>query len=268
MIAEALAAACAEPAVLARLGGPLGAAARAASARLAAAGPGRRALRAAWAAAARAPVPPGLRGAHPSWIEAALAELPPRARVDLAAGGWSADGAPRGEGGAVAVWLARWACAELPPLPAARAPGGGPPAALAEAVALGGAELARWLAEIGADQLALAVGAAGPAALASAARVVGPALDRAAARVADPPRAGALGPQRAALARCAGGLAAGALAVIGARALAPHTDALSRRQLAVRLPLPLGRAVAAALAAHAADPRVEAPRWEALGAAW
>src|SRR5688572_16987179 len=110
VVARALAAACGDRidrAVLDRLGGTLGAAARRAVDELATLQPMVRVeRRATWAAIARAPVPSGIRGAHPSWIEAALVELPPRARAGL--------------GGAtdpVAVWLARWACAEIPPLP-------------------------------------------------------------------------------------------------------------------------------------------------------
>lgn len=265
-LGEALAAACDDPAVLARLGGPLGAAARSAHARHAAlerAGKleERRRLRAQWAAAARAPVPPGLRGVHPSWIEAALADLPARTRADLARGGLGDDGGfdP------VAVWLVRWACAELPPLPAADL--AGPPASLDEAVRLRADDLASWLAEVGADQLALAIGAAGAAGregLAAAAQIVGDRLLRAAARIVAPPRAGALGPARAAIVRCRVALDDRALLVIGARAIAPHTDALARRQLAVRLPRPLGLAVEVALEAFARVPVEQAPSWRAL----
>src|SRR5512140_2383302 len=103
VVAGALAAACRDPDVLARLAGPLGAAARAA---IPAASD--RAARVRWAAAARAPVPAGLRGVHPSWIEAGLAGLPARARAAVASGG----------GDAVDTWLARWATASIPPMPA------------------------------------------------------------------------------------------------------------------------------------------------------
>ncbi|HEX7843877.1 MAG TPA: hypothetical protein VF469_40660, partial [Kofleriaceae bacterium] len=75
-MAEALAAACGDRDVLARLGGPLGAAARAEGTVLP-----DRATRIRRMAIARAAVPEGMRGVHPSWIEAALAELPPRART-------------------------------------------------------------------------------------------------------------------------------------------------------------------------------------------
>jgi len=266
VLGEALAAACADRAVLARLGGRLGEAARAALDRLERADrvgrpEVRRALRAQWAAVARAPVPVGLRGVHPTWIEAALADLPARARNDLARGGV-------GEGGAfdpVAVWLVRWACAGLPPMPAADL--AGPPTSIDDAVRLRADDLAAWLAEVGADQLALAAGAAGPAAtaaLAGATRIVGERLPRAVARIGLPPRAGALGPVRAAIARCRVSLDDHALPVIGARSIAPYADLLARRQLAARLPRPLGLAVADALAAFAAAPSAQAPTWQAL----
>jgi hypothetical protein len=213
-------------------------------------------------------VPPGLRGVHPSWIEAALAELPARARSDLARGGVGAEDGPHaGSFDRVAVWLVRWACAGLPPMPAADLTG--PPASMDEAVRLRGDDLAAWLAEVGADQLALAFGAAGPTggqALAAAARIVGDRLTRAASRIGLPPRAGALGPVRAAIARCRVSLDDRALPVIGARAIAPHADLLARRQFAARLPRPLGLAVAAALAAFAAAPVAQAPAWRALAA--
>lgn len=263
-VAEALAAACGDPAVLARIGGPLGEAARAALGRMAReAGPeAQRALRAAWAAVAMAPVPAGLRGVHVSWIEAALAELPERARAELASGGASGDPA--------AVWLVRRACAGFPPMPAADAVG--PPRSLDEAVRLRGDDLMIWLAEVGADQLALALGAAGGDAVVAAARAMGaPAgtwLQRAAARIGVAPRAGALGPVRAAIGRCRVTLDERALLEIGARAIAPHVDALARRRLAVRLPRPIGLAVAAALAAFSGAPLDQAPAWRALAAAY
>src|SRR5262249_51969363 len=105
-------------------------------------------------------------------------------------------------------------------------------------------------------------------ALAAAARIVGDRLLRATARIATAPRAGALGPARAAVMRCRVALDDRALLVIGARSLAPYTDALSRRQLAVRLPRPLGLAVEAALEAFARAPAEQAPSWRAFGAAY
>lgn len=186
MIAEALALAGGE--LVALLGGPLGEAARAvrfASSR----------ERAELLARLRAPVPEGFRGAHASWIEAALAELPPRARAAVAAGG----GAP------VDVWLARWACAHIPPLPAVRAQ---QVRTLDDVIAL--PDPGEWLRAVGRVQLDYAMSLARPNA----------------------PRRDELGPARAVIARCRGG---DELA-IGARTIAPHTSALQRMQLAVRLP--------------------------------
>ncbi|MEO7731589.1 MAG: hypothetical protein ABIY55_11495 [Kofleriaceae bacterium] len=230
--------------MLARIGGPLGAAARDAMTGV------DRATRVRRAARATSPVPAGLRGVHPSWIEAGLAGLPARARAAVASGG----GAP------VETWLARWATATIPPMPAiseARV------TSLASALAVDAATLERWLAEVGADQLALALGAAGGGALEAAARVVGARLTAAAARIGEPPRAGALGSIRAAIARCRVTLDDRALVRIGARAIAAHVPALARRQLAHRLPRALGLVVEDELATA---PAADAPRWAALGA--
>ena len=225
MIGEALATACADRGVLARIGGPVGEAARAGAATLATLSErDRRLQRAMWAAIARAPVPPGIRGIDASWIEAALLDLPPRAR-DAVAGGNLDE---------VSVWLARWACAALPALPAID------PAAvpsLATATQLSGAALRAWLEDLGAEQLAFALG--DPRAIAGAAAIVGDRVLAAADRIAgDPAR---LGPRRAAIARCQVTLDDRALFTIGARTIAPRLDALTRRQLAHRVPRSLGR---------------------------
>jgi len=266
VIAEALAAACpgaAGAAILARIGGPLGEAARARARELAPlTEPARRARRAAWAAAVRTPVPRGIRGVDPSWIEAGLAALPARARADVANGGLDPAG----------VWLARWATASLAPLPADVLEQ--PPATLDELVRVRGDVLVEWLADVGADQLALALGAAGEgarraaiSALADRSRTTADRVARAAIRITAPPRAGALGPTRAAIARCKlPALDDDALVRIGARTLAPHTDTLVRRQLALRLPRPRGLAVLAELRAFAAHPLASAPAWAALAA--
>jgi hypothetical protein len=127
MIGEALAVAAHAlgadaAAVLARIGGAVGVAARAAAGELAALDPrAARRRRAEWAAIVRAPVPAGLRAIDPTWIEAALAELPPRARAAVAHAGGVATAGPTIEAGSAAesqrgsidVWLARTACAEL-----------------------------------------------------------------------------------------------------------------------------------------------------------
>lgn len=248
ILAGALAAACRDPDVLGRLAGPLGDAARAASAAC-----DDRAIRVRWAAAARTSVPAGLRGVHPSWIEAGLAGLPARARAAVASGG----------GDAVETWLARWATATIPPMPAITARR---VTSIDSAIRVDATTLEAWLAETGADQLALALGAAGGGAVAAAARIVGDRLIAAAARITAAPRAGALGPPRAAIARCRIALDDRALVLIGARAIAPYVEPLARLQLAHRLPRPLGLAAGDELAAAAKLASSDAPRWDALAA--
>ena len=246
VVACGLAAACADPDVLGRLGGPLGDAVRAAAAARA-----DRATRAAWGAHLRAPVPAGIRGAHASWIEAGLAGLPERARASVASGG----------GDAVDTWLARWATAAIPPLPAVTDARVTSPDSAARVDA---ATLEAWLADAGADQLALALGAAGGDAVAAAASVVGDRLRAAAARIAVAPRVGSLGPVRAAIARCRVELDDRALLRIGARAITPHLSALARLRIVHRLSRPLGLVIAAELASAARAGIGDAPRWEAL----
>ena len=225
MIGDALAAACADRGVLGRIGGPVGEAARAAAEALAALSDrDRRMQRAMSAATARAPVPPGIRGIDASWIEAALLDLPHRAREAVAGGKLDE----------VSVWLARWACAALPALPAID-PEAIP--ALDTMTRLSGAALRAWLEDIGAEQLAFALG--DPRAIAGAAAIIGDRVLAAADRIAvDPAR---LGPRRAAIARCQVTLDDHALFTIGVRTVAPRLDALTRRQLAHRLPRSLGR---------------------------
>jgi hypothetical protein len=247
VVARALAAACRDPEVLAKLGGALGEAARAALADA-----GDRKLRVKWALTARTPVPAGLRGVHGSWLEAGLAALPTRARAAVAAGGGTS---------AADAWLARWATASVPPMPPVSAP---QVTTVDSATRVDGASLARWLEAAGADQLAFALGAAGGGAIASAARVVGDRLHAAAARIASAPRAGALGSLRAAIARCRVALGDDALVCIGARAVAPYFDALARRRLVHRLPRARGLRVADELVAWAHATAGDVPRWEAL----
>jgi hypothetical protein len=256
VIGELLAAVCSDREVLARIGGRIGQAARAAAGELARLDTDEgRATRARIVAAARAPVPPGIRGVHASWIEAGLAELPDRARHALAQRSLEP----------VDVWLARWACAELPPLPPVD-PVLRAPRSLDEAIRLSGERLATWLVEVGADQLALALRPAGDNALVAVARTA-PRVAIAAERIARPPRAGALGPVRAAIQRCRDAPPRDdGLLVIGARSIAPHIDPIARRQLAVRLARPIGLAVLAELAAHAHAPLADAPAWSALAA--
>lgn len=248
VLAGALAAACRDPDVLARIAGPVGDAARAAIA----AAPDR-ATRARWSAIARAPVPAGLRGVHPSWIEAGLAGLPERARAAVASGG----------GDEVDVWLARWATASIPPMPAITA---ARVTSVDSATRVDAATLEAWLADNGADQLALALGAAGAGAVAAAARIVGERLLQAAARIGVAPRAGALGPTRAAIARCRVTLDDRALVRIGARAVAPYVDPLARLQIMHRLPRPLGLIIGDELMTSAHLAVADAPPWAALAA--
>ncbi len=258
MIGELLAASCDDADVLARIGGPIGEAARDAAAELAALpATEARAWRVRLIAALRSPIPPGMRGVHPTWIEVGLAELPARARDALAAGAPSR----------VDVWLVRWACAQLPPLPPID-PDLVTPRSIGEALRLSHAALVTWLANLGADQLAHALRAK-PDALEAIAATLGNGGARVASavrRIGAPPRAGELGATRDAIARCRGDARSDLLIRIGARALAPHTDPMTRRQLAVRLPHPLGLAIEGELSAHAATPLDHSPTWSALGA--
>jgi hypothetical protein len=248
VLAGALAAACRDRDVLAKIAGPLGDAARAASA-----GSPDHVTRARWATIARVPVPAGVRGAHPSWIEAGLAGLPLRARAAVAMGG----------GDDVDVWLARWVTASIPPMPAVTAVR---VSSVDSVTRVDAATLEGFLADAGADQLALALGAAGAGAVTAAARITGERLIRAAARITVAPRAGALGPARAAIARCGVTLDDRALVRIGARAIAPYVAPLARLQIVHRLPRPLGLVVGDELLAAAHAALADAPRWDALAA--
>lgn len=256
MIGEALAAAAVTTdvlgAALARIGGPIGDAARRAHAELTGLpAEARRTLRLRWAAAARAPVPSGVRGADPSWIEAGLRGLPPLARTAIATGAIDDRG----------VWLARWACAALPSLPAID-PRITTPVSIDEAVRMAAPALRAWLEAIGIDQLAFALG---PHA-AQAEAVLGARLAAAAIRIGQAPRAGQLGTRRGAIARARGELDELALLRIGARSIAPHAAGLAGRQLAVRLQRALGLVVQSEIAAHAGAPHAIVPTWLALGA--
>jgi len=232
-------------AVLSRLGGQLGHEARAAHAGLASSDrTERRQTRAAIKVATRSPVPAVLRTVHSTWIEAVLGELGERARTAVAA--------PTAD--AVDVWLARWATAALPPAMSAALL---PPIAEANDASV----VIAWLGRIGADQMAFALG--------DQAKAV-PALAPAIARIGKPPRAGELGPQRAAIARCRDVSLDDdfSFVIVACRALAPHLAAnqLARMQLILRLPRPVGLVVARELAAHAATSFDQCPSWSALDA--
>ena len=243
MIADAIAAACSDPDVLAHLGGPLGDAARAKAAELRRVpDPQRKQARALAAALVRAPLLTGLRGIHPTWIEAALDELPPRARADLANPSFDP----------ASVWLVRWVAASLAPMPAADLTR---PRSIHDVARMSGDAIIAWLARVGADQLAFAAGAPS--------RYVGADV---VTRIAQAPRAGKLGQRRAAIARCKVELDDNALVTIGARTLAPHTDAFVRRQLALRLPRTRGLAILFELERSAGDAIEASPAWDALAA--
>ena len=251
-LGRAVAAACGDRGVLARIGGALGVAARAEAAALAQLGASEaRTRRAVAAAAVRSPVPAGLRGIDASWIEAALAGLPPRARDALAAG----------PSDAIGVWLARWAAATLPALPSLE-PARARPTEVADVARLAPAAILAWLEEVGLDQLAFALGAHAPAAIAR----VGARLADAIARIGRAPRGGQLGPRRQAVARARrfGEPGGPRLVELGARALAPHLDAATARQLVHRLPRPVGLELLDELDAHRPTAGVDAPAWSAL----
>jgi len=236
--------------VLARIAGPIGEAARTAYDRLDAMEPEvRRDKRRTWSAASRAAIPPGLRGIDPTWIEAALAEVPAGARAALAAGASTE----------TEVWLARWACSSLPPMGVID-PKLVWPRELSDVSRLAAPALHAWLEEIGADQLAFALGAHAT----NAASVFGARLLVAAARIGVAPREGALGQRRAAIERARVDPDPLALVKIGARALAPHTDPLLRRQLVHRLPRPVGLVVARELRVYARTSADDAPALAAV----
>ncbi len=255
MIGELLAAVCSDRDVLANIAGPIGIAARVAADQFMGLNDKRRVQS---LIALRAPVGPGLRGVDPSWIEAGLQGLPAEARDVVA--GVVAGGDPN------EVWLARSACAEIPPLPKLPMIPITIPCSISEAVRMRGDALWQWLEDVGADQLACALRPAGAAAVKSTAAIVGDRLVRAAIRVGRPPRDGVLGPIRASIARCRVELDNRTLARIGARTLAPYCDPLARRQLMVRLPRHRGLAVGAELRAYADTAIDQSPTWLALAA--
>jgi hypothetical protein len=208
-------------AVLSRLGGVIGVEARAAANALAKLDlHAARSQRAQWLATARLAAPAGFRSIHASWIEAALVDLPARARSAVANGGDAVD-----------LFLARTALAGFVAMPAA----GSCVHAAADLPGLDPEALRAWLERAGADQLACAAQLAGGDVLALAERE--PALVAALDRIARPPRLGQLGSDRAIVKRCAG-IANDDIRLVrlGARAVAPHLNALVRRQLVQRLP--------------------------------
>jgi hypothetical protein len=168
-----------------------------------------------------------------------------------------------GGGDPVETWLARWATASIPPMPAVTAVR---VTSVDSVTRVDAPTLERWIEDAGADQLALALSAAGGGAVAAAARIAGDRLIEAAARIAVAPRAGALGLTRAAIVRCRVALDDRAFARVGARAIAPHLDPLARLQIVHRLPRPLGLVVRDELEAARGVAAADAPRWDALAA--
>lgn len=230
--------------VLARIGGELGAQARAAAQTIGKLDAGAQKLeRARVMAKSRVLWPAGFRAIHPTWIEAALADLPPRARTAVA----------NGQGDALDTWLGRWALAEFVAMPAGHAEAVRVPVDLP---ALSSEALRAWLERAGADQLARAL------------QLGGGSSDEAwfvtaAARIAVPPRLGQLGSDRAIVQRCSRLPDDDVrLARIGARTVAPHLDVLVARQLVQRLPRALGLVVRTELRAFIRD--LNPTSWPAL----
>ena len=246
-------------AVLERLAGSLGDAARASARELARLDESaRKQHRAQAAAIVRSPTLAAVRGVHPTWIEASLADLPARTRTALV--GESAEPTD--------VWLARWATAMLPPMPPPSSrPTLSRDADLAQILARDPAQIAAWLTSIALDQFAFALGPAAAAA-GTASPHAARALGDAAARITHAPRLDALGPQRAALERCRGAALDDDAALLGiaGRALAPHLadHPIARLRLTRRLPYAQGIVVERELVAHAATALDRAPTWAAL----
>jgi hypothetical protein len=118
-----------------------------------------------------------------------------------------------------------------------------------------------WLADVGADQLAFAAGANAPKLV----QRFGDRVLAAAKRITQSPRMNRLGPRRAAIVRALD-KSPDTLVQIGARAIAPHTDAIVRRQLALRLPRTPGLALLFELRDHCREPLDATPTWAALAA--
>jgi hypothetical protein len=254
MIAEVLAL-VADAEVLGRIGGSLGEAARDRQREIATLDEkASRALRASWLAMARVPITPNLRGIDASWIEAAIT------RPSTATRGSVEELARQlrrvlldGPTTAVDVWLARFACAAFPPMPAVDG-AVTRPRSIEQAISMTAANLRAWLEEVGADQIAFAVGKAAGAPTSR--------LGVAAVRIQQAPRVGELGERRAAIERARIALDEDALVRVGARSIAPHANALERMQIAHRLPMALR--LRDEMESFAAKPG--APSWQALAA--
>jgi len=257
-------------AILARIGGPAGEAARGEAARLG--GLERRARARALAgrvAEVRAPVPVGLPLVHRDWIDAALVGEGAHVR-DIVAG--LAPVAPP-----VRVWIQRRVHGGIVPIPLPAEGSSLTPETLVHRPA---AAIDAFLRRAGLVTLALAlVGlddeartpTANRAAIAAIAARLGPAGAELVACVAEltsnPEAAARFGSRRSA-ARRAAGIAVGddplALLAIGARSAARHLAGAPARQVAQRLPRSVGLRLLAEVAAFAA---VDGPSWDALVAA-
>ncbi len=237
--------------VLARIGGPIGDAARTAQRELAKLDESAsRAKRAAWLAAARVPIPAGLRGVDASWIAAVIARV---AHTDGPLGTRVRRVIAEGPTTAGDVWLARWLCAEFPAMPVVDA-NLARPRSIVDATRMTAAALRAWLEDVGADQIAFAVG--------KAATAMSSRLGAAAVRIAQAPRAGEMGERRAAIERARIVIDETALLRVGARAIAAYAGPIERRMIAYRLPRDVG--VMDELEAFAGS--VGAPSWRALAA--
>ena len=243
-------------AILARIGGAVGAAARAEAERLGALPrPARARALATRVAELRAPVPPGLPLVHRDWIDAALQGEGRRVRDILA--GRVAVAPP------VLVWIERRTYGGLAALPL---PAEGAPLAPATLAHRPVAWIEATLRRAGLATLAHALaGAPRPAVAALAARLGPDGAALIAAVTAPPATEAAVGSRRAATRRAAG-IAVGddplAVLAIGARAFAPHVAGDPAARLAQRLPRHVGLRLLAEVAAFA--DATDGPSWEAL----
>ncbi|MEZ4400078.1 MAG: hypothetical protein R3B06_08670 [Kofleriaceae bacterium] len=190
-------------------------------------------------AALAAARPAGWRHCDRSWIDAALAPLDPTARAIV----------DSDRDDPVARWLAARTLGHLAPMPTP-----GPAITVDDLPRLSARALARVLVIVGRRQLAAALAQATVAEHAAAARQLAWGVEflREVAEVrADPAAVASLGGRRAAAARTAGLAWTDPLAAAqaGARALASTVRGRGdlARQVAQRLPRPLGTAVAEAL---------------------
>jgi hypothetical protein len=249
------------PAVLARLGPPVGErCGAAAGALLAVAGPERAAQLAREAARLFAPLPAGLAEVHPSWVAEALAEAPPAVRAALVAvlppplrRALANPASPAAARSAPAVlgWLTRRLLGGFVAMPAGP-PLAAVPDALEELPRCAPEALEAWLRDRGRPRAAAALRAAPRSALAALCTRL-PAPEAAAlvaavtAAPADATAARGATRELAELAAASPADAGRLLAALGARALGREVAGRGDlpRQIAQRLPVSLGREVLA-----------------------